>query len=177
MPIGQITLRKDTAANWTSNNPTLASGELGFETDSKRWKIGDGTTAWTSLIPHTSVVVADWKSASVSSTQSNAINYAPPSIAGHYRMSITVHNTSGTNTGNFTPSVTYTSAAGVATTFAPNFMQTGSATLLLATTGASLSFSSVFDFDINNVGAAITLTMTVSGTAAAYINATLEQIS
>jgi hypothetical protein len=42
-------LRRDTAANWTSSNPTLASGEPGYETDTGRLKIGDGTTAWASL--------------------------------------------------------------------------------------------------------------------------------
>ena len=41
--------RRDTAANWTSNNPTLANGEIGYETDTKKFKIGDGSTAWTSL--------------------------------------------------------------------------------------------------------------------------------
>ena len=41
--------RRDTAANWTSANPTLAQGEIGFETDTKKFKIGDGSTAWTSL--------------------------------------------------------------------------------------------------------------------------------
>lgn len=41
--------RRDTAANWTSNNPTLASGEIGYETDTAKFKIGDGTTAWSSL--------------------------------------------------------------------------------------------------------------------------------
>lgn len=41
--------RRDTSANWTSVNPTLASGEFGYETDTKRLKIGDGTTPWTSL--------------------------------------------------------------------------------------------------------------------------------
>lgn len=41
--------RRDTAANWTSNNPTLAAGELGLETDTTKYKIGDGTTAWNSL--------------------------------------------------------------------------------------------------------------------------------
>jgi len=45
----QIQFRRDTAANWTSANPTLAIGELGLETDSKLFKIGDGSTAWTSL--------------------------------------------------------------------------------------------------------------------------------
>ena len=45
----QIQLRRDTAANWTSSNPTLASGEIGLETDTDQFKVGDGTTAWTSL--------------------------------------------------------------------------------------------------------------------------------
>ena len=39
----------DTAANWTSNNPTLLAGEIGFETNTNKFKIGDGSTAWTSL--------------------------------------------------------------------------------------------------------------------------------
>jgi collagen type VII alpha len=41
--------RRDTAANWTSNNPTLAAGEIGLETDTSKFKMGDGSTAWTSL--------------------------------------------------------------------------------------------------------------------------------
>ena len=44
-----IQVRRDTAANWTSTNPTLASGEQGFETDTGRFKIGTGSAAWTSL--------------------------------------------------------------------------------------------------------------------------------
>lgn len=44
-----LQLRRDTAANWTSANPTLAAGQPGFETDTGRVKIGDGSTAWTSL--------------------------------------------------------------------------------------------------------------------------------
>ena len=45
----QIQLRRDTAADWTSNNPTLAAGEFGWESDSNRFKIGDGSAAWASL--------------------------------------------------------------------------------------------------------------------------------
>lgn len=41
--------RRDTAANWTANNPTLAAGEIGLETDTAKYKMGDGTTAWNSL--------------------------------------------------------------------------------------------------------------------------------
>lgn len=45
----KIQMRRDTAANWTSNNPTLSAGEIGFETDTYKLKIGNGSTAWTSL--------------------------------------------------------------------------------------------------------------------------------
>jgi hypothetical protein len=41
--------RRDTSSNWTSNNPTLAAGEIGVETDTNQFKIGDGSTVWTSL--------------------------------------------------------------------------------------------------------------------------------
>lgn len=45
----RIQLRRDTAANWTSTNPTLTQGEVGVETDTGKFKIGTGSTAWTSL--------------------------------------------------------------------------------------------------------------------------------
>jgi len=44
-----IKLRRDTSANWTANNPVLATGEPGLETDTKKLKFGDGSTAWNSL--------------------------------------------------------------------------------------------------------------------------------
>jgi hypothetical protein len=43
----QITIRKDTAANWTSTNPTLEMGEWGMETDTLKRKLGTGV-AWNS---------------------------------------------------------------------------------------------------------------------------------
>ena len=45
----KIQIRRDVAANWTSSNPTLSQGEQGYETDTGKIKIGDGSTAWTSL--------------------------------------------------------------------------------------------------------------------------------
>lgn len=44
-----IKSRRDTAENWRTANPTLAEGELGFETDTKRYKLGDGKRAWNDL--------------------------------------------------------------------------------------------------------------------------------
>lgn len=45
----QIQLRRDTSTNWSSVNPVLASGEPAFETDTGKFKIGNGTTAYNSL--------------------------------------------------------------------------------------------------------------------------------
>ena len=44
-----IQIRRGTASQWTSANPTLAAGEWGLETDTLKTKIGDGSTAWASL--------------------------------------------------------------------------------------------------------------------------------
>jgi hypothetical protein len=50
MPVvTQIQVRRGTAAQWTSANPTLSSGEFGFETDTNKLKCGNGSTAWNSL--------------------------------------------------------------------------------------------------------------------------------
>lgn len=41
--------RRDTSTAWASANPTLAAGEMGLETNTSKWKMGDGVTAWNSL--------------------------------------------------------------------------------------------------------------------------------
>jgi len=41
--------KRGIADNWSAQNPTLAAGELGYESDTGKFKIGDGSTAWTSL--------------------------------------------------------------------------------------------------------------------------------
>ncbi len=45
----KIQLRRDTAANWASNNPALSEGEVGYDTTNKALKVGDGTTTWDTL--------------------------------------------------------------------------------------------------------------------------------
>jgi len=52
----KIQVRRDTAANWTSAQtaagatPILSAGEIGFDTTNNKFKIGDGTTLWGSLV-------------------------------------------------------------------------------------------------------------------------------
>ena len=39
--VTQIQVRRGTASQWTSANPTLAAGEWGLETDTLKTKIGN----------------------------------------------------------------------------------------------------------------------------------------
>ena len=52
----RLQLRADTAANWAAANPTLLANEVGLETDTKKLKVGNGSTAWNSLAYFPSIV-------------------------------------------------------------------------------------------------------------------------
>jgi hypothetical protein len=45
----KLQFRRDTAANWESNNPVLSEGELGLDLTNERFKIGNGTDTWNAL--------------------------------------------------------------------------------------------------------------------------------
>lgn len=64
----KIQLRRDTAANWSTYNPTLSAGEPGFETDTGKLKIGDGRNSWSSL---------DYISSSNEATEFKSYNVGP----------------------------------------------------------------------------------------------------
>lgn len=56
-----IQVRRGTAAQWNSANPELGQGilyrgEIGYETDTGRFKIGDGSTAWSSGLNYASIL-------------------------------------------------------------------------------------------------------------------------
>lgn len=53
-----IQLRRDTTAQWFEDNPVLAVGETGWDTDLRRVKLGDGVTAWNDL-PYAADEAAD----------------------------------------------------------------------------------------------------------------------
>ncbi len=72
----QIQFRRDTAAAWTAANPTLAAGELGLETDTSLYKIGNGSTAWTSLAYGTIAGVPTSNSITTGMLQNSAVTAA-----------------------------------------------------------------------------------------------------
>ena len=46
-------IRRDTASNWSSENPTLSAGEMGLDLTNNFIKMGDGSTAWNALAQFT----------------------------------------------------------------------------------------------------------------------------
>jgi hypothetical protein len=73
----RIQLRRDTAANWTSANPTLRAGEVGIETDTLKFKIGNGTQTWTQITTYANVTPS-----SLTSSLSDYILAADQGTAG-----------------------------------------------------------------------------------------------
>lgn len=78
--------KRGTAGVMAGNNPTLAAGEIGYETDTGRIKVGDGSTAWNSLsyqAPSASdLTLGSLADARLSSTAQNAIGLHPFLLAG-----------------------------------------------------------------------------------------------
>jgi hypothetical protein len=101
-----IQIRRDTSSNWSTANPTLALGEIGFETNTYQVKIGDGTTAWNSLgyigklMPNGTVV-------GTSDTQTLSNKTLTSSIFSGG----TLVNPSGVATSNLTSFITGTAAS------------------------------------------------------------------
>lgn len=86
----KLQIRRGTAANWTSATPTLVDGEIGYETDTGNFKIGNGTNPWTTL-PY---VASTYPQTTVSGTDLNAAGYL---VQGRYLVTSSV--TSGVPTG------------------------------------------------------------------------------
>ncbi len=51
-------LRRDTTLNWATFNPVLKSGEIGLDTTLNKFKIGNGTSAW-SLLTYANILASD----------------------------------------------------------------------------------------------------------------------
>lgn len=101
LTIKNLQLRNDTSANWASKNPVLAKAEMGIETDTNKFKFGDGISTWSELgyvTPDEIEVDAELDAESVNPIQNKAVNEA-------------VHYT------NDTPTVSAIGGVAVGTTF------------------------------------------------------------
>ena len=83
----RIQLRRDSALGWSTNNPILASGEIGIELSPTPaqivlFKVGDGITAWNSLPYQNEVLSGATLGANTFTGQQNAPSFASPLFKG-----------------------------------------------------------------------------------------------
>lgn len=74
----KIQIRRGTAAQWTSTNPTLSVGELAFETDTGKIKVGTGSAVWTAL-PYAGMTPTE-VAAAITAAVGNVIDLAPGAL-------------------------------------------------------------------------------------------------
>lgn len=79
----QIQLRRDDSANWSAVNPVLLDAEFGVETDTGKFKIGDGSTAWTSL-PYAANTPTEARQIRLRDTAANLASLNPTPLAGEW---------------------------------------------------------------------------------------------
>ena len=131
--------RRDTAANWTSANPTLLAGEIGIESDTNKIKLGNGGTSWTSLgyTPWSQVsayplvnadiaaaaAIVDTKLATIA-TAGKVSNSATTATDANTASAIVSRNASG----NFTAGTITAALSGNASTVTTNANLTGDVT-------------------------------------------------
>ena len=123
----QIQFRRGLAAAWTSADPTLAAGELAIETDTDYYKIGDGSTAWTSL-GYSSLPVA---SAPLASPTFTGVPAAPTAAANTNTTQLATTAFVMTEVGDYAPlaSPTFTG-----TVVIPDLTVNGTTTTINSTT-------------------------------------------
>jgi len=151
----KIKLRRDTAANWASVDPVLASGQPGWDTTNEELRIGDGVSTWSVLTPigagGTGTTNLTW-TASTSTVASDTGTDAVITVAD------------GTNPGLMT-SANFTKLAGIATGATAN---SSDATLLARAnhTGTQLAAT------ISDFATAVAATAAVTANTAKITNAT-----
>lgn len=141
--VTQIQIRRGTAAQWTSANPTLASGEFGYETDTGKAKIGNGSTAWTSL----SYAITGAAGTVTSITAGTGLSGGTITSTGTIAIDSTVATLTGsqtlTNKSLTTPVITQGSTTPTFTTNAYTLVAGDAGQLLLASNGSTAGTISI----------------------------------
>ena len=79
----QIQVRRGTATQWSNINPVLASGEPGFDTTNSLLKVGDGTSAWSSLISVGSNLYSTSRGSETVTSNKSAFTVAAEYVSGN----------------------------------------------------------------------------------------------
>jgi trimeric autotransporter adhesin len=194
----RIQLKRSTASTWASANPTLAQGEIGYETDTAKFKIGTGSTAWNSLgysnanlgsasldalsdVTITSAANGDFLRWNGSAWINDAVNLSTDTV-GNYVESL-VAGTGVTLTNNSGEASTPTVAIGqaVGTGDSPSFAGVTADAIKIGVTAAGEIDTTSGNLTIDSAGGTVTIdddlvvsgNLTVSGTTTTLNTETL----
>ena len=173
--MAKIKLRRDLAATWTSTNPTLAAGEPGYETDTKKIKYGDGTTAWTSLgyaIPTFTIGTegaASGDGGLAYNQTTGVLTYTPPAYIGLTGISVGTEAVASGDGG-----IAYNNTTGVFTYTPPTALGIGAIALSSLSVGAEASASGDGGIAFNSGTGVFTYTPPLNITGNAATATTLE---
>ena len=153
----QIQLRRGTATQWSSSNPILAIGELGVETNTSLFKVGDGINRWLNR-PYALYQMADTGSYISSSaifdyqiynlTSSNSIS-ASYSIQSIYSDTASYISSSATFDYQI---YNLTSSNSIQSIYAESASWVSASVKIIASDTASyISSSAIFDYQIYNL--------------------------
>jgi hypothetical protein len=91
--------KRGTAAEWTAANPILAAGQVGTETDTNKFKIGDGTSSWNSLFHFEPAATTYTLTSANDVDEGNSLTYT---VTGENISNGTYYWTIESNAGDFT---------------------------------------------------------------------------
>jgi hypothetical protein len=135
----KIQLRRGLASSWTFENPVLSSGEIGLETDTNKFKIGDGITLWNSL-NYFAIPYINSASSSLVTYVDNRINSlidaSPATLDTLNELAAAINDDPNFFT-NITNSLVTASAAAYATASANTVQQINSASTIFLTPSAA----------------------------------------
>jgi hypothetical protein len=164
----RIQVRRGTASEWTTANPILAAGEMGVETNTNKFKFGNGSSTWTAL----SYAAAD--TAAIGEISQDAINTALSMGAG-----LTKTYDDGANTITITVDTDVISTKAFATSAAGAAQTAAEATAAAdASTKASAAQTAAIAAAALDASAKASATLTAATTAAeAYTDTAISGVN
>jgi hypothetical protein len=174
--------RRGTSSQWTSANSVLAAGEIGFETNTGKFKIGDGTSTWSSLYyfadssDFDTTIIEGKISTAVSNAVNSLLDGAPSALNTLNELAVAINNDSSFSSTIVQSLSTKASSASV--TQAILSVRTD---LDSAIAGVSQSIVTAIDSEVDNRNSAIgthnTKTTNVHGIPDTSVLTTSSQLS
>ena len=150
-----IQIRRDLALTWSTVNPVLAAGQLGYETNTNKLKVGDGATVWTALAYFGAAGTGTVTSVAMSMPTGFSVAGSPITTNGTLAVTTTLSGYIKGNGSGFTASATVATADLTGVLAAGQFpAMTGDVTNTVSTLATTIAAGVVTNAKLANVATA-----------------------